>query len=93
VHLGDNSAQVFAKAKGRSSNFLLNVRCRRVLALKLLGDLFTFILYVPSAKNPSDKASRVYARHHKRGKGKVQFDNFQVDETALPVHPPSLTHS
>ena len=62
VHLGDNSAQVFAKAKGRSSTWLMNVRCRRVLALELAGDLVCFIIYVPSAKNPSDKASRVYAK-------------------------------
>ena len=54
IHLGDNSAQVFAKAKSRSSTFLMNVRCRRVLALELLGDIVAFDLYVPSKKNPSD---------------------------------------
>ena len=63
LHLGDNSAQVFAKAKGRSSTWLMNVRCRRVLALELAGDIVGFMIYVPSAKNPSDKASRIFARH------------------------------
>ena len=82
LHLGDNSAQVFAKAKGRSPNYLMNVRCRRVLALELLGDLVTFELYVPSAKNPSDKASRRFATHLGRNTGRVQIDGLQYAETA-----------
>ena len=87
LHLGDNSAQVFTKVKGRSSNYLMNVRCRRVLALELVGDLTTFMLYVTSTSNPSDKASHVFASHEKRLNGRVQGDGDVYAEQFIPCHP------
>ena len=78
IHLGDNSPQIFAAGKGRSSTFLMNVRCRKALGLQALGNLQTFHIYVPSRFNPSDKPSRVFATHTARNGGKVQLESGEL---------------
>ena len=61
VHLGDNTTQVGAHAKGRSSSRALNCQCRRDMSLQIGGNIVCFELWVASGDNPSDRASRVYA--------------------------------
>lgn len=57
VHIGDNSTQVGAEVKGRSSAFRLNARCRRSCAIQCAGDLTPFVLWERSGKNPADAPS------------------------------------
>eukprot|EP00972_Heterocapsa_arctica_P100905 14874037-Heterocapsa_arctica.AAC.1 len=46
--------------KGRSASVQLNGHCRRACSLELAGDLGILDFWMPSAKNPADKPSRVH---------------------------------
>jgi hypothetical protein len=56
--LGDSTSALGALAKGRSSSFALRSILRPLTALLLASGLSLRLLYVPSAANPADWASR-----------------------------------
>ena len=57
LHIGDNSWQVCAEVKGRSSNRQINSKCRRSAALQLSGDVSPFIFWQPRGCNWADAPS------------------------------------
>ncbi len=56
--LGDNTANLGAVAKGRSSIPDMNRECRKQAAFQFSADFYPTWRYVPSEVNPSDPASR-----------------------------------
>ena len=66
LHGGDNTAAVSATAKGRSSCRAMHALCRKLNAISLAGGLRCFWFYIPSAKNPSDRASRIALQQQHR---------------------------
>ena len=60
IHLGDNTTQVGAHAKGRSSSRQLNHYCRQDCSIQIVGNIIPFVLWVPSARNPADEPSSKY---------------------------------
>ena len=66
LHGGDNTAAVSAAAKGRSSCRAMHALCRKVNAIFLAGGLGCFWFYIPFAKNPSDRASRIALQQQHR---------------------------
>ena len=88
IQLGDNTTQVGAHSKGRSSSRALNSRCRSDASLQLAGDLTVFELWLPSGENPSDRPSRVYASKRKGAPGpnavKHEFHSHAHGCTVMP---------
>ena len=60
VHMGHNTTQVGAHAKGRSSSRQLNHYCRQDCSIQIAGNIIPFVLWVPSARNPTDEPSSKY---------------------------------
>lgn len=60
VGLGDNTAQVCAFAKGRSSTPSLNRYCRMAAALSITFDVVFRYVWVPTYLQPADEPSRRY---------------------------------
>ncbi len=63
VVLVDSAVWLGAAAKGRSS-FRLNRMLRRAAALQMADDILLCLIFVPSASNPSDGASRGVRRRN-----------------------------
>jgi hypothetical protein len=74
LHIGDNGWQVCAEVKGRSSNRLINRKCRRSAAVQLSGDLTPFLFWEPSGRNWADapsswfgvRAEKKHCQHNSR---------------------------
>ena len=60
VCLGDNTTQVGAHAKGRSSSLIINHYCRKDCAVQCAGNLLSLEIWVPSKDMPADRASSVF---------------------------------
>ena len=92
LQLGDNTTQVGAHAKGRSSSRALNACCRADAALQIGGDLVAFELWLPSGRNPSDRPSRVYAGKRKDTPGVAKVaSEIMSHENGVTVMPRELT--